>query len=42
MGIKGMMFTSAECLRELGLLFRHLSKNYFTLIDWLRASMQAA
>jgi hypothetical protein len=28
MGIKGMMFTSAECLRELGLLFQKLLYPY--------------
>lgn len=42
MGTNGRIFTSTEVFYALDLSFRPLSKNYFTLIDSLRASVPAA
>lgn len=42
MGTNGRIFTSTEVFYSLDLSFRPLSKNYFTLIDSLRASVPAA
>lgn len=42
MGTNGRIFTSTEVFYALDLSFRPLSKNYFTLIDSLRASVPVA